>query len=263
MSTTTETHYDLLCISPDATAEELKVAYRRLIRTYHPDIAGAHGEAMSKRINSAWSELSDPAKRSSYDFSIRPQPVYEEPAPQAAYAPQRPTAQPASDHEPQPASDKRPRRAKPAPEPAPEVDAEPTFYYFPAKHRGWTIAFVLLLTAFVGAALTMNAEWIEPTVAVTGWRTIPGLAAPIAFFVLLSSKTDKYKSGFYLWFASLIWPLGLLGWWPFAGISDGIAPLTLIAMTALTPMLYLTRFAWRHMRQYSSARKFLKESGQL
>lgn len=259
MSTTTETHYDLLCVAPDATVEELKVAYRRLIRMYHPDIAGPHGEAMSKRINSAWSDLSDPAKRSSYDFSIR-KPVHEAPAPQ-------PTRQQETPDQPsERADEQRPQWTEQESEPAdePTADNDPaTFYYFPAKHRTWRITWSVLFTMFVAAALVMTAEWVEPSVDLSMWRTIPGLAVPFALFVLFSRRTDRYKTGFFLWFTALIGPLGLLGWWPFAGISEGIAPATLIAMAALTPLMYLTRWAWRNMRRYSAAKKFLLANGEL
>jgi hypothetical protein len=60
-------HYEVLSISPDATADEIRTAYRRLIRVYHPDVASASGEAMTLRLNDAQHELLDPARRAAYD----------------------------------------------------------------------------------------------------------------------------------------------------------------------------------------------------
>ncbi|WP_197059325.1 J domain-containing protein, partial [Cryobacterium sp. MLB-32] len=80
MSARSENYYELFSLAPHASPAELKVAYRRLIRLHHPDIAGPRGEAMTKRINAAWSVLSDPSRRSSYDLSLR-QPAAERPAP--------------------------------------------------------------------------------------------------------------------------------------------------------------------------------------
>jgi curved DNA-binding protein len=60
--------YDTLDVSPDASADEIKKAYRRLARKYHPDInkeAGA--EEKFKEINAAYEVLSDESKKAQYD----------------------------------------------------------------------------------------------------------------------------------------------------------------------------------------------------
>ena len=60
--------YDTLGVSKDASSEEIKKAYRRLARKYHPDInkeAGA--EDKFKEINAAYEILSDENKRKQYD----------------------------------------------------------------------------------------------------------------------------------------------------------------------------------------------------
>ena len=61
--------YDTLGISKDASSDEVKKAYRRLARKYHPDInkeAGA--EDKFKEINAAYEILSDENKRKQYDM---------------------------------------------------------------------------------------------------------------------------------------------------------------------------------------------------
>lgn len=60
--------YDTLDIASDASAEEIKKAYRRLARKYHPDInKDAGAEEKFKEINAAYEILSDEQKRRQYD----------------------------------------------------------------------------------------------------------------------------------------------------------------------------------------------------
>jgi len=63
-------YYEVLGVSKDATDEELKKAYRRLAKKYHPDAnpddkEGA--EAKFKELNEAYETLSDKQKRQMYD----------------------------------------------------------------------------------------------------------------------------------------------------------------------------------------------------
>jgi hypothetical protein len=53
-------HHELLCVSPGATADEIRASYRRLIRIYHPDVAGDAGAAMTLRLNEAQDALLNP-----------------------------------------------------------------------------------------------------------------------------------------------------------------------------------------------------------
>jgi DnaJ-class molecular chaperone len=56
-------------VSKDATEKEIKAAYRRLARKFHPDVnqGDAKAEARFKEINEAHEVLSDPTKRKRYD----------------------------------------------------------------------------------------------------------------------------------------------------------------------------------------------------
>ena len=61
--------YRELGVSPDASQEEIKRAYRKLARDYHPDAnpGDAKAEQKFKAISEAYGVLSDPKKRREYD----------------------------------------------------------------------------------------------------------------------------------------------------------------------------------------------------
>lgn len=62
--------YEVLGVSPDATQEDIKRAYRRLAREHHPDVNhhDPDAERRFKEVNLAYQTLSDPAKRRQYDL---------------------------------------------------------------------------------------------------------------------------------------------------------------------------------------------------
>ncbi len=63
-------YYQVLGIGRDATEAEVKKAFRRLARKFHPDVAEdkATAEERFKEINEAYEVLSDPEKRKKYDL---------------------------------------------------------------------------------------------------------------------------------------------------------------------------------------------------
>jgi molecular chaperone DnaJ len=63
------TLYDSLGVKQDASQDELKKAYRKLVRQYHPDKNPGDdaAEAKFKEVQSAYDVLSDPEKRKQYD----------------------------------------------------------------------------------------------------------------------------------------------------------------------------------------------------
>jgi len=60
-------YYSILGIKKDASADEIKKAYRQLALKYHPDRAGKDSSEKFKEINEAYQVLSDPRKRAQYD----------------------------------------------------------------------------------------------------------------------------------------------------------------------------------------------------
>jgi Ca-activated chloride channel homolog len=60
--------YAALNVSVDATADEIKHAYRQLVRQVHPDMQNAQGTAvLFRQVQESYEILSDPVKRAAYD----------------------------------------------------------------------------------------------------------------------------------------------------------------------------------------------------
>ena len=61
-------YYEILGVKRDATAAEIKSAYRKLARKFHPDVNKTkEAESKFKDINEAYEVLGDEAKRKRYD----------------------------------------------------------------------------------------------------------------------------------------------------------------------------------------------------
>ena len=71
-------YYNVLEITPDASASEVRAAYHRATRRFHPDGHRQIGDDMrpvlgriAKRVAEAYSVLRDPRRRQVYDQQIR------------------------------------------------------------------------------------------------------------------------------------------------------------------------------------------------
>ncbi len=61
-------YYEVMGVAEDASADDIKKAYRRLARKYHPDVSSAPGaEEKFKALGEAYEVLKDPDKRDEYD----------------------------------------------------------------------------------------------------------------------------------------------------------------------------------------------------
>ncbi len=62
-------YYKILGVSRNASEDDIRKAFRRLAREYHPDVAKdkTKAEDKFKELNEAYEVLSDPEKRKKYD----------------------------------------------------------------------------------------------------------------------------------------------------------------------------------------------------
>lgn len=69
MAAAVKDYYQILGVSRDASQDDVKKAYRRLARKYHPDLnpGDKTAEEKFKEINEAYAVLGDPEKRAEYD----------------------------------------------------------------------------------------------------------------------------------------------------------------------------------------------------
>ena len=69
MTKMTKDYYKILGVTQECTDQEIKSAYRKLARKWHPDVAGNTDEVVKKfkEINEAYETLSDKSKRAEYD----------------------------------------------------------------------------------------------------------------------------------------------------------------------------------------------------
>src|SRR5512147_2504723 len=61
-------YYNIMGVAREATQDEIKRAYRKLARKYHPDVSKEpDAEARFKELGEAYEVLKDPEKRAAYD----------------------------------------------------------------------------------------------------------------------------------------------------------------------------------------------------
>ena len=62
-------YYSILAVRPDASPEEIRIAYRRLAKRHHPDVGGEF--VAFHAVREAYNALVDPARRRDYDAQRR------------------------------------------------------------------------------------------------------------------------------------------------------------------------------------------------
>ena len=65
-------YYKIMGVNPDASEKDIKTAYRKLARKYHPDISKeANAEERFKEMGEAYEVLKDKTKRREYDMYLK------------------------------------------------------------------------------------------------------------------------------------------------------------------------------------------------
>ena len=68
-SKTVKDYYATLGVSSNATLEEIRLAYRKMARMYHPDLSTEiDAEERFREVNQAYEVLASSEKRKAYDF---------------------------------------------------------------------------------------------------------------------------------------------------------------------------------------------------
>ncbi|KAL9295991.1 hypothetical protein ACSQ67_021887 [Phaseolus vulgaris] len=73
LTSSLSSHYEFLGVSPDADLEEIKVAYRKLSKEYHPDTTSLPLKSASEKfmkLREIYNVLSDEESRKFYDWSL-------------------------------------------------------------------------------------------------------------------------------------------------------------------------------------------------
>ncbi|WP_287129475.1 DnaJ domain-containing protein [Candidatus Cyanaurora vandensis] len=73
-------YYQVLELPSTALAEDIRQAFRRLARIYHPDVAETGSVAQFQRLNAAYQTLSDPEQRRVYDAQCSTPPTTDSPS---------------------------------------------------------------------------------------------------------------------------------------------------------------------------------------
>ncbi|MEJ5310208.1 MAG: DnaJ domain-containing protein [Anaerolineae bacterium] len=155
-SRTIKDYYAILGITPSATPEEVRIAFRNMARIYHPDRnAAPDAEERFKDINDAYERLADPQKRQAYDellnISAGTEAAATPPPPSAAQTPP-PTVTP-------------PPMTTPTQEYAP-ADAASVGGHSSIYPPTWAILLIMLgavIIVGVGVAALLNARAQRPT----------------------------------------------------------------------------------------------------
>lgn len=143
-------HYKVLEISSNASQAEIRVAYKKLAKMYHPDInKSPRAGALFQHISESYHILSNPARRSAYDASLQTSTPYRQ------YPPYNGSGASRTAHRRNPASfNSRP--------PLRQADIIKPYmkYAYAVAWLGFAIA-LLLLVDFAGPAITYQETFSQ------------------------------------------------------------------------------------------------------
>ncbi len=225
-------HYELLGVTPDATAAEIRTSYRRLIRIYHPDVAGAAGAAMTLRLNDAQAALLDPTLRARLDSRLG---AHSRSAPAYAGRPDAGSASYSGSARSSYSAD-RPfaRWTQPTPStPRPSaIASNPTL----------VIAFAVAAAVIVVVSIIVLVFSYSGTVGLLSPRTIPAYLIAVAWLVGGLSNPPKIFV-VVLGFGAAVWPLTALRVGPFASLADTVPSGIWMLLTVLAASVLVLRLA--------------------
>lgn len=208
------THYELLCVTPDATDDDIRAAYRRLIRIYHPDVAGAAGEGMTLRLNTAQRELLDPSLRAQYDRRM----MY---ATVGGGAGQQHTAE---------ETHWRPATAPPRGTPDGRSHGRRVPSVSPLRFRIWSGVAVASIGAILAVTAIVFAYCYSGPLNLTTPRVIPPLVIAVVWIVGGLSRPSKLFVALLVVGAAL-WPLSAFGVAPFSLLGETVPAVVLALLT--------------------------------
>jgi hypothetical protein len=212
----TATYYETLTVDPSASVEEIKAAYRRLLRAHHPDLVGSspESEATTRLLTEAYETLSGSA-RTDYDRSLLP----EEPTPEP---------------QPHPRTPSRPS----APHSTP---------FSPSRYR--FLSRTVIVSGFLSAASTVLALWYTFAGPESPFRPVIGILAVLPIVIAVTRRAPwPLLVAIGLGCAAL--PLYLAGVWPGTALVDDaqvpVAVLALIPAHAIAAITFrlTVRPAW-------------------
>ncbi|MBG6054792.1 hypothetical protein IWX81_001182 [Salinibacterium sp. CAN_S4] len=226
------THYELLCVTPDATADEIRAAYRRLVRMYHPDVAGAAGAAMTLRLNEAQRVLLDPALRSRVDG---------------------PASHSASPHHPAPTAERTSQFGRDVPRPS--TPFRPASRATPVEHRSvvWDVLAIASISIIVLSTIAVFAVTYSVPFTGISARMLPPVIVAMLWIAAGLSRPPRI-----IWFllgtSMLLWPLAASGIWPVTALVYSSPEWVWFALTASFFSAIALRVAAPRVSSYRTTR---------
>ena len=228
------THYEVLCVTPETTADDIRASYRRLVRMYHPDVAGAAGAAMTLRLNEAQRVLLDPELRSRV----------ERPGSHTAGARTSAPSAPFVRDSPKPYASFRP-------------SARPTVVV--QRNVAWeTLAVASIVVILVSTIAVFALVYSTPITGLSP-RMIPPIIIALVWMAAGLSHPPRFTR-FLLGASMLLWPLAASGIWPITALVDASPEWVWASLTASFVSAIALRVAAPRVSRYRVMRSMGRAS---